>query len=117
MVAALGKLQLKGVVPYFYIIAGAAWVGIIALGGGGLLAWPATVSILAGLALVIRPGLRISKALVKATAVYGLLLCAYQVYLDSGVVSTASVAVAGYSAAVFVVLGVLYAYLFYYSIR
>ncbi len=101
--------------PYAFIVAGVVWSAIIASDGSLLLLWPASLSILSGVILKWRPDSRLSLALSKATALYGLVLAAYQVLVALPLLESIFATIALFSVVSFVGLAVFNLVLLYGS--
>lgn len=105
----------KKYLAYIFIVLGLVWVAIILTGGATLLLWPALTSIVTGALLLLRPERKFSRALSKASALYGVLLAGYQAYVAIPLLSTVFSTFATYSAASFAVIALLYLALLYAS--
>ena len=108
--------RVRRYLPYAFIAAGVAWLAIIATGASFLLLWPAALSILSGIILKWKPGGRLSSALSRATALYGIVLAAYQVYVALPLLVGIFATIAALSVVSFLVLAVYNVVLLYGSI-
>ncbi|MBI3858755.1 MAG: hypothetical protein HY296_00730 [Thaumarchaeota archaeon] len=98
---------LKENLSYAFIAVGIVWL-VVAFVVSALLLWPVLACILSGLLLRIRPGMRLTWALVKSSAVLGFLLCAYQVYASFPWLGGAFATVAEVSLGLFAVFAVVH---------
>jgi len=105
----------KKYLAYIFIVLGIVWVGIILAGGALLLLWPAVTSIVSGALLLLRPERKFSRALAKASALYGVLLAGYQAYVAAPLLGSFFSTFATYSVASFAVIALLYLALLYAS--
>jgi len=105
----------KKYLAYIFIVLGIVWVGIILAGGALLLLWPAVTSILSGVLLFFRPERKFSRALAKASALYGVLLAGYQAYVAAPLLGSLFSTFATYSVASFAAIALLYLALLYAS--
>jgi len=72
---------LKSNVAYEFMVAGVVWVVVAIWLGLVLVLWPALTCLVAGLLLKFLPSKRITWAWATSSAVLGLLVSAYQVYV------------------------------------
>jgi hypothetical protein len=105
----------KKYLAYIFILLGIVWVAIILTGGAALLLWPALTSILSGALLLLRPEMKFSRALAKASALYGVLLAGYQAYVAIPLLGSLFSTFGTYSAASFTVIALLYLAILYAS--
>ncbi len=105
----------KRYLAYIFILLGLVWVAIIIAGGASLLLWPALTSIVSGALLILRPEMKFSRALAKASALYGVLLAGYQAYVALPLLGSVFSTFATYSVASFAVIALLYLALLYAS--
>jgi hypothetical protein len=98
-----------------FFVAGAFWVGIVLLGGGVYLTWAAATSLLSGALLIALPSNRITFPLVAASAVFGVILTLYQLYLGLTLVGTILNTVAIYNVGAFAIFTVVYGYLLLFT--
>jgi hypothetical protein len=96
-----------------YFVAGVFWIGILATGGGDLLFWAALTCFLSGIFLFAWASSWLTRPLTTATAVFGLALTLYQVYVALTLIGTGLDSAALISGVVFGVLTVIYLYLFF----
>ena len=105
----------KKYLAYIFLILGLVWSAIILTGGATLLLWPALTSILSGALLILRPERKFSRALAKASALYGVLLAGYQAYVAVPLLGSVFLTFGTYSVASFTVMALLYLALLYAS--
>ena len=105
----------KKYLAYIFIVLGIVWVAIILTGGALLLLWPALTSIVSGALLLLRPERKFSRALAKASALYGVLLAGYQAYVAAPLLGSLFSTFATYSVASFAAIALLYLALLYAS--
>jgi hypothetical protein len=74
--------------PILFFVEGAFWVGIVATGGGPLLLLVALACILSGLMLVAMPSNWATRPLAGATALFGLILAVYQLYVAASLIGS-----------------------------
>jgi hypothetical protein len=100
-----------------YFVAGVFWVGILATGGSVLLFWGALTCFLSGVFLIAWASSWITRPLTKATALFGLALTAYQLYVALTLIGTGLDSVALISGGLFAVFTVIYLYLLLFGGR
>jgi hypothetical protein len=98
---------------YFFLVVGAAWVGVAVLAGSLLILWPVAACLASGLLLKFRPGRRFTWAWALSSAVLGLLISAYQVYAWSPYIGGAFSTLAATALAGFAVFSVVHMLLLY----
>jgi hypothetical protein len=98
-----------------FFVAAAFWAGIVLLGGGVYLTWAAATGLLSGALLVALPSNRATNPLVVASALFGILLTLYQLYLGLTLIGTVLNTVAIYNTVPFAIFTVLYAYLLLFT--
>ncbi len=96
-----------------FFVTGAFWAGIIVLGGGSLLAWAVLTCIASGAFLLLLAKSWFTRPLVAASALFGVVLTLYQLYLALVVLASPLPGLAIVSAPLFAVFTVIYLYLFY----
>lgn len=89
--------------PVLFIVEGAFWVAIVALGGGFLLLFAALAGVASGLMLLLRPSARVTRPLAGASAFFAIALTAYQIYQAATLVGSNLNTVGITSGAVFLV--------------
>ncbi len=99
-----------------FFVAGVAWAGIVAAGGGVVLVWAALACFASGALLVMWASSWLTKPVVAASSVFGVIVALYQVYVGLTVVGGAVQSLAFVSVPLFLVLTVLYLYLFYANV-
>jgi len=105
----------KKYLAYIFIVLGIVWVAIIITGGAALLLWPALTSIVSGALLILRPERKFSRALAKASALYGVLLAGYKAYVAVPLLVSVFSTFGTYSVASFTIMTLLYLALLYAS--
>jgi len=103
---ALGMLS-----PILYFVAGVFWLGIVVVGGGFLLIWAALACFITGIFLVAWSSSWVVRPLAKASAVFGLALTVYQLYVGLTLVGTGLDPVAEITSGLFGVMTAIYLYL------
>ena len=96
-----------------FFVTGVFWAGIIASGGGVLLAWAVLTCFVSGAFLVMWSASWITKPLVASSSLFGLVLTVYQLYVGLTVLGTGLPSVALVSVPLFVVFTLVYLYLLY----
>jgi len=99
------------VTPILFLVEGAFWVGMILTGSGLLLGWAAITSFASGAALLGAPSNQFTRPLAGASALLGLTLTIYQVYAAGTTLGTVESMVGAYSALLFLLFTIVYAYL------
>jgi len=97
--------------PILFFAAGVFWVGIVAVGGGFLLVWAALTCFITGAFLVVWSTNWVARPLAKASAVFGLALTVYQLYVGLTLVGTGLDPVAEITTGLFGVMTAVYVYL------
>jgi len=100
-----------------YFVVGVFWVGILVAGGGALLFWAALTCFLSGIILYEWAYSWIARPLTKATALFGLALTLYQVYVALTMIGTGLDSAALISGVLFGVLTVVYLYLLFSRVK
>jgi uncharacterized protein (DUF2062 family) len=100
-----------------YFVVGVFWVGILVAGGGALLFWAALTCFLSGIILVAWDSSWLTRPLTKATAVFGLALTLYQVYVALTMIGTGLDSAALISGGIFGVVTVVYLYLLFVNVQ
>lgn len=100
-----------------YLVAGVFWVGVLVAGGGDLLFWAALTCFVSGLVLYQWATSWIATPLTTATALFGLTLTLYQVYVALTLIGSGLDSAALISGALFGVLTVIYLYLLFTATR
>jgi hypothetical protein len=98
-------------VPILFLIVGVFWLGIVATGAATLLLLAALAFILSGLALISIPTNWVAKPLAGASALFGLTLTIYQVYVASTLYGTGLETLGLTTGAIFAVFAIICAYL------
>jgi hypothetical protein len=114
------RLRLEGAKKFsgpLFVVEGAIWVGVILLGSGFLLLWPALASFASGAALIRFTSSHYTGVLVKASSLYGIVVALYQIYVASALLSSSFVTFASISIALFSAVVVLYVVLLFISGR
>ena len=75
--------------PVLFLVEGVFWLGIVAIGGATLIILAALAFIVSGLLLVALPTNWVTKPLAGASALFGLVLTVYQVYMAATLSGTA----------------------------
>jgi hypothetical protein len=96
-----------------YFVAGVFWIGVIVTGGGLLLFWAALSCLLSGAFLLAWASSWVTRPLITASALFGLVLTVYQLYVALTLVGTGLDPVAEITGALFGVLTVVYLYLLF----
>lgn len=100
-----------------YFVAGVFWVGVLIAGGGGLLYWPALTCFVSGIVLYLWSSSWVTRPLIYATTLFGLVLTVYQLFVAATLIGTGLDPIAGITGAVFAVLTVIYLYLLLFGNR
>ncbi|MDA4135980.1 MAG: hypothetical protein OK449_03120 [Thaumarchaeota archaeon] len=109
---------IAGMAPtILYFVAGVFWVGVIVVGGGFLLFWAALACFLSGIFLFNWASSWVTRPLTRATALFGLALTLYQLYVALTLIGTGLDSVALISAGLFGLLTVVYLYLLFFGGR
>jgi hypothetical protein len=98
-------------VPVLFLLVGVFWLGIVATGGAPLLLLAALAFILSGLLLLAMPSSWAARPLAGASALFGLALTVYQVYVASTLFGTGLGSFGLTTGAVFGVFAIICAYL------
>ena len=107
-------LSLVARVPtILFFVTGVFWAGIIVTGGGSLLVWAVLTCLASGGFLLLWASSWITRPLVAASALFGVVLTGYQLYLALVVLGSGLPGLAVVSAPLFAVFTVIYLYLFY----
>lgn len=108
---------MTGMLPaVLFFATGVFWAGILATGGGVLLAWAALTCFASGAFLIVWSSNWVTRPLNVATALFGLVLTVYQVYLSLTIVGTGLGSLAAYSSAAFALFTIVYVYLLFTSL-
>ncbi len=100
-------------IAYIFIVMGLVWAVLALLGASFLLLWPTLTSLATGALLIVRPEHRFTSALSKASALYGLVLAAYQAYVAVPLLGTVFATIAAYSFASFTLIAIVNVLLLY----
>lgn len=100
-----------------YFVAGVFWVVVLVAGGGSLLFWPALTCFVSGIMLYAWSSSWITRPLVYATALFGLVLTVYQLYVALTLIGTGLDPIAAITGAIFAVLTAIYLYLLLFGNR
>ncbi len=103
---------LKSNLAYVFIVVGLVWLGLVVLTDSALVLWPVGACLISGALLKLRSGSNLTTAWTSASALMGLALSAYQVYIAVPLVIGNFAAIAGASVVAFVVFGIFQLYLF-----
>jgi hypothetical protein len=98
-------------VPILFLVEGAFWVVIVATGGASLLLFAALTGILSGILLITMPSHWVTRPLAGATALFGLTLTLYQVYVASTLFGTGLSTLGISSGVIFGVFAIVCVYL------
>lgn len=101
---------------YVFFVFALIWLGIAALAGSALILWPVLACGASGVFLKFTPASALAAAWPTASALMGLFLCGYQVYVAAPLVSGAFTTIAAISVVAFLVLGLGHVYLAYASL-
>lgn len=115
MSSLLGALRSNSAYAFFAV--GIFWLAVAVLAGSTLILWPVAACLLGGVLLKVWPGGRLTWAWALSTAALGFLVAAYQVYAWLPYLGGAFSSTAAEAAAVFAVLALLHAFLFYAGYR
>jgi hypothetical protein len=96
-----------------FFVTGIFWVGVLATGGGILLGWAIITCFASGVFLFMWTASWVTRPLVAASALFGLVLTGYQFYVALTALGTPVQSVAIISAPLFAVFAVVYIYLLY----
>ncbi|MDV3276832.1 MAG: hypothetical protein LYZ69_00015 [Nitrososphaerales archaeon] len=102
---------LKGNLAYVFVVVGLVWLGLVVLTSSTLVLWPVLACLISGALLKLRPASNLTTAWASASALMGLALSAYQVYVAAPLVTSDFATIAGASVAAFVVFGLFQLYL------
>jgi hypothetical protein len=102
---------------YAFIAVGVVWLAVAVLAGSALILWPVLACFLGGVQLRMWPGRRLTWAWAVATAVFGFLLAAYQVYAWLPFVGGVFSSIATSASASFAALALLHLFLIYVGVR
>lgn len=97
--------------PYLFAAAGVVWLAAVVVTGSLLVLWPVLACVLSGVFLKAYPGSRFTSAWAGASALMGLALAAYQVYVAAPLVSGAFATIAWTSIVAFSIFAVFHVYL------
>jgi hypothetical protein len=100
-----------------YFVAGVFWVAVLLAGGGVLLFWGALTCFLSGVLLYAWASSWVTRPLIYATALFGLVLTSYQLFVALSLIGTGLDPIAGITGAIFGVLTVIYLYLLLFGNR
>lgn len=101
---------------YVFVVFALIWLAIAALTGSVLVLWPVLACGASGALLRFTPASGLSASLPTASAIMGLFLSAYQVYVATPLLAGAFNTIASISIASFAVLGIGHVYLAYASL-
>jgi hypothetical protein len=96
-----------------FFVTGVFWAGIIVDGGGSLLVWAILTCFASGAFLMLWATSWFTRPLVAASALFGVVLTIYQLYLALVTLGSGLPGLAIVSAPLFAVFTVIYLYLFY----
>ena len=98
-------------VPILFLAEGAFWVVVVATGGGPLLLFAALAGVISGVLLIAMPSHWATRPLAGASALFGLTLSIYQVYVASTLFGTGLATLGAASGAIFGVFAIVCVYL------
>lgn len=98
-------------VPVLFLVEGVFWAGIVGTGGAALLLLAALAFIASGVLLLAAQSSWITRPVAGASALFGLTLTVYQVYVAATLSGTSLAALGLSSGAVFAVFALLSAFL------
>lgn len=107
----MAKSPKELIVPILFLAVGVFWLGIVATGGAPLLLLAVLAFIVSGLVLIAMPTSWAAKPLAGASALFGLTLTIYQVYVASTLFGTGLGTLGLTTGAVFAVFAIICAYL------
>lgn len=107
----MAKTLRDWLLPVLFLVEGAFWVAVVALGGGALLLLAALAGILSGVLLIARPSHWVTRPLAGATALFALTITVYQVYEASTLIGSSLTSAGATSAVVFGVFTVISVFL------
>ena len=96
-----------------FFVTGLFWAGIIVTGGGVLLGWAVLSCFASGAMLMMRASSWVTRPLVAASALFGVVLTAYQLYVGATSLGTGVSSVGLVSVPLFLVFTIVYLYLLY----
>jgi hypothetical protein len=98
-------------VPILFLVVGVFWLGIVATGGDLLLLLAVLAFMLSGLFLIAMPSNWAVRPLAGASALFGLTLTVYQVYVAATLFGTSLGSLGLTTGAIFAVFAIICAYL------
>ena len=108
---------LLGRVPaVLFLATGVFWAAILATGGGAVLVWAALTCFASAAFLLAWSSNWATRPLTIASALFGLTLTIYQIYISLTIVGTALGTIAAYSGILFAVFSAVYLYLLFVSL-
>jgi hypothetical protein len=96
-----------------FFVTGIFWAGVLVTGGGIVLGWAVLTCFASGIFLFMWTSSWVTRPLVAASALFGLILAGYQFYVALTALGTPVQSVAIISAPLFAVFAVVYIYLLY----
>ena len=99
------------VIPILFLVEGVFWLAVVATGGAILLVLAALAFIVSGLLLIQMPTSWATKPLAGASALFGLTLTIYQVYVAATLYGTSLSSIGLTSGAIFGVFAIVCVYL------
>jgi len=96
-----------------FFVTGIFWVGILATGGGIVLGWAVITCFASGIFLFMWTSSWVTRPLVAASALFGLILTGYQFYVALTSLGTEVQSIAIISAPLFALFSIVYIYLLY----
>jgi len=103
--------RLRSNLPYVFIAVGAVWFALALATGSRLLLWPVLACVIGGVLLMTAPLANLTGAWVGASALMGLILSAYQVYVASTLLTGQLAEIAWLSLVAFVIFALVHLYL------
>lgn len=105
----LGRIfRLEPYGKYLFLFLGFLWLAMVILGSSYLLLWPSLTSILSAFLLFKRRESRLTSSIARASALYGFLIAAYQLYISILLLFTPLAAIASYYSAAFFAVAIFY---------
>ena len=96
-----------------FFVTGVFWAGVVVTGGGVLLGWAALSCFASGALLVMRATSWVTRPLVAASSLFGVVLTIYQLYVGVSALGGGVSSVGIVSVPLFLIFTVVYLYLIY----